>query len=68
VDEAADNLRDSQAAVRILRAHKFTVEQVTPEGGTLISNPEGGIVRSIDIFVLKKDKHLSEGGNHASSG
>jgi hypothetical protein len=55
-DEAADELRKSQAAVRIMMAHKFMIEQISPEGGTLIRNAEGDIVRSKDIFVLKKEQ------------
>jgi hypothetical protein len=58
-DEAADELRKNQAAVRIMKAHKFIIEQINPEGGTLIRNSEGDFVKSKDIFVLKKEQKNS---------
>jgi hypothetical protein len=54
VDEAADLLAKSKAAVRIMNAHKFTIDQVSPQGGACIRNAEGELVRSRDLFVLKK--------------
>jgi len=59
VDEAADVLAKSQAAVRIMKAHKFTIEQVSLQGGTLIRNAEGEFVRSKDIFVQKNERKYS---------
>jgi hypothetical protein len=59
VDEAGDVLAKSQAAVRIMKAHKFTIEQVSLQEGTLIRNAEGEFVRSKDIFVLKQEKKNS---------
>jgi hypothetical protein len=55
-DTAADDLSASKAAVRILKAQKFTVEQLTPEGGTVIRNAEGDVVRSREIPILMKEK------------
>jgi hypothetical protein len=52
VEKAADALAQSQAAVRILQAQKFTLEQLSPEGGVVIRNAEGEVVRSREIPVF----------------
>ena len=41
VDEAADALAKSQSAVSLLKAHKFSVEQLIAAGGFVIRNTEG---------------------------
>jgi hypothetical protein len=58
VDKAAEELSNNQAAVRILKAHKFTVEQLSVEGGIVIRNGEGNFVRSgeMPIFIKKPEK------------
>jgi hypothetical protein len=58
VDKAAEELSNNQAAVRILKAHKFTVEQLSVEGGIVIRNGEGSFVRSgeMPIFIKKPEK------------
>jgi hypothetical protein len=52
VDTAADALHASKTAVRILQVHKFTIEPVSPTGGTIIRNAEGSPVTSRDIPVF----------------
>jgi hypothetical protein len=54
VDEVADELGKNQVAVRIMKAHKFTVEQLSPDGGVVIRNREGEVVRSRGIPVFIK--------------
>ncbi len=56
VDQVANELYANKVAVRILKAQKFTVEQLTPQGGTIIRNAEGESVRSREIPVLVKEK------------
>jgi hypothetical protein len=41
VDKAAEELSNHQSAVRILKAHKLTVKQLSSEGGVVIINAEG---------------------------
>jgi hypothetical protein len=54
VDEAASELTRSQAALRIMKADKLTVEQLSPEGGVVIRNREGEVIRSREIPVFSK--------------
>jgi hypothetical protein len=58
VDKAAEELSSNQAAVRILKAHKFTVEQLSVEGGVVIRNAGGNFVRSgeMPIFIKKQER------------
>jgi hypothetical protein len=58
VDQAAEELLSNQAAVRILKAHKLTVEQLSVEGGVVIRNAEGDFVRSegMPIFIKKPEE------------
>jgi hypothetical protein len=54
VEKLAQALRESQAAIRVLQAHKFTVEKLSPEGGVVIRNRDGEVVRSREIPVFLK--------------
>jgi hypothetical protein len=58
VDEEADALARSKSAVSLLKAHKFSVEQVSVAGGFVIRNPEGNVVssREMPIFIQKRDR------------
>jgi hypothetical protein len=60
VDEAAEELSNNQAAVRILKAHKFTVEQISTEGGVAIRNAEGNVVTSgeMPIFIKRQENKV----------
>ena len=58
VDEAADALAKSQAAVSLLKAHKFSVDQLSAAGGFVIRNIEGNFVssREMPIFIKKRGR------------
>ena len=58
VDEAADALAKSKSAVSLLKAHKFSVEQLSAAGGFVIRNAEGNFVssREMPIFIKKRER------------
>jgi hypothetical protein len=66
VDQAAQALAESQAAVIILQTHQFTLEKLSPDGGVIIRNREGECVRSREIPIFLKDRNESTNASNLS--
>jgi hypothetical protein len=66
VDQAAQALAESQAAIRVLQAHQFTFEKLSPDGGVIIRNREGEVVRSREMPIFLKERNESPHSPHGS--
>ena len=56
-EDAAQDIAKNPQARQILRTHKITVKQGSPEGGVSIRNKDGDPIRSGDIPIFVKARN-----------